>query len=365
LTTKRKKQNDRIIYLGVWTAILLIFISVSGCATNGDDNQPATDNDVMDRQQGAQNANMGTLGVENTYIAADYDFSSDTLGYNGCIIFTVPLTPGDKIEVAVTTDTPVDFISGDYNFYLSVLTNFGKIDTLQDFTLYESEILQNSNSYYLSGPVDRNSFNLVVRNPDGSSDNIRGHIKVVVHSKFANSLYDTQPAQAVDVSGMQSYVIQEWDFTSEKYGATNCISEVYLMPGDIVEASVTTEKPEDFISGDYNFDLHFLMNSGRTDASNSFKVYQSESYSDTNSYYLLKQIDRKWFVLAVKNPAGDYQNIRGHKKIVVYSKYTEQDHKDAFQRDYGRVINHWSGVAKEATTPPYTMGYSRPVPANA
>lgn len=74
----------------------------------------------------------------------------------------------------------------------------------------------NSNSYYFTGQIDRDGdFNLVVRNPpiNGVSapyvdyKNIRGHIKIVVHSKFANSLYDTQPAPEVDVSGMQSYVI--------------------------------------------------------------------------------------------------------------------------------------------------------------
>jgi hypothetical protein len=130
------------------------------------------------------------------------------------------------------------------------------------------------------------------------------------------------------------------------------------MSGDIVEATVTTENPEDFISGDYNFNLQFLINSGRTDNPNGFNVYQSESYSGANSYYLLKQIDRKWFVLAVKNPEGNYQNIRGHKKIVVYSTHTQKEHEDAFARDYGKVMGHWAGVAKEATTPPYTMGYS-------
>jgi len=355
-------------------AISLIFIAISGCAADSNVIDPPAVDDAAGGTQGVEKADMqnadiqdiGTQNVENTYIDADYDFSSENIGYSGCV-FSTPLLPGDTIEVTVTTENPVDFISGDGWFYTSVVINLGKIDP--SLTTYPEESLPNSNSYYLNSQIDRNSFNLVVRNLTGDYKNIRGHIKVLVHSKFARSEYDTKPTREGIIAARDAiqyaYTIQEWDFTSEKYGATDCISSVYLMPGDIVEAAFTMENPVDFISGDYAFDLNFWTNSGRTANSQEFTVYQSESYSNAKTYHLLKQIDRKWFVLAVKNPTGDYKNIKGHKKIVIYSKFTNQEHKDAFERDYNRVMNFWGGVGKDASKPPYTMGYSTTDPSNS
>jgi hypothetical protein len=365
LKTKRIVTANLVMCTGIGIAILLIFILVSGCSANGDDDQSAKDNDVANTQ-GVQNANPGTPGVENTYIAADYDFSSENIGYSGCV-FYAPLLLGDTIEVTVTTENPVDFISGDSWFYTSVVINLGEIDP--SLTIYPEESLSNSDSYYLNSQIDRNSFAMVVRNPTGDYKNIRGHVKILVHSKFARSEYDTKSTKDGIIAARDAiqyaYITQEWDFTSEKYGATDCISSVYLMPGDIVEATFTMENPVDFISGNYAFDLNFWTNSGRTANSQEFTVYQSESYSNAKTYHLLKQIDRKWFVLAVRNPTGDYKNIKGHKKIVIYSKFTDQEHKDAFERDYNRVMSFWGGVGKDASKPPYTMGYSTVDPSDS
>ena len=360
MTIKSRTKNNRIICLGTEIVILLVLVAVSGCAYDGEIDQPVVDDAAVDMQDiesvDTQNAitqdiqyadadtQIGTQGVLNTFVAMDYDFSSEILGHSGCV-FSVPLLPGDTIEVEITTENPVDFISGDYNFYTSFILNFGKIDTSQSFTIYQEESLSNSNTYYLTRRIDRQSFNLVVRNPSGDYKNIKGHIKIVVHSNFPNSEYDPKPTiegiLAAKDAIQYAYVLQEWDFTSEQYGAVNCLSTVYLLPGDIIAVSVNTENPVDFISGDYVFGVNFLVNNGiiKSENTNSFTIYQSESSSNANSYFLLKQINRKWFELAVRNPSGDFENIRGHKKIIVFSKYSPQEHNDAFIKDYIHIMS--------------------------
>ncbi len=317
-----------------------------------------TDSDIQNTETGgatpeggddsakiADDNNAGTQGVQNTYVAMDYDFSSEILGHSGCV-FMVPLLQGDTVQVNATTENPVDFISGDSNFYISFVTNSGKYDASRDITLYPTESLQNTNSYHFTGPIDRNNFNLVVRNPDGTYDNIKGHMKIVVHSKFPKSEYDTKPTSegvlAAKDSIKYAYVLQDWDFNSEKYGAINCLSMVYLLPGDIVAASVTTEKPVDFISGDYGFGVDFMTNDGKIKSENvnQYTIYQSESSSNAKTYNLFKQINRKWFVLVARNPTGDFKNLKGHKKITVFSQYSPQEHNDAFTNDYVKVMGY-------------------------
>lgn len=345
MTIESRTKNNRRIAMGLETAILLLLVSVSGCASNGNSNQLAVDNAAMDMQgvESADMQNLGTQGVQNTYMAMDYDFSSEILGHSGCV-FMVPLIPGDTVEVDITTENPVDFISGDSNFYIGFVTNFGNIDNLKDATVYSSESLSNSRSYHFVGQIDRNNFNLVVRNPDGTYDNIKGHVKIVVYSQFPKSEYDQEPTMNSVIAAMDATkdaYVNEWDFSSD-LGANNCLFSVYLMPGDIIDVSVTTENPADFVSGSYPLATEFLTNDGVLKAENShlYTVYQSESYSNAQTYNLLKQIDRKWFVLAVRNPDGTYDNITGHVKIMVASQYSRQEHNDAFIRDYVKVMGY-------------------------
>jgi hypothetical protein len=355
-------KNGRMIYFGTATAILLLLVSVSGCASSSDViNQPAAVIAAGDTGGGgssdAQNTNMqnGTRGVQNTYVALDYNFSSEILGHSGCV-FSVQVLPGDTIEADITTEKPVDFISGDSRFYISFVTNIGKIDTSQDFTIYQSECLSGSSSYHLATQIDRSSFNLVVRNPDGTYDNIKGHVKIVVHSKFPKTENDTKPTVDGVIAAMNATkdaYVTEWNFTSEQFGASDCLTTVYLMPGDIVEVNVTTENPVDLISGDYVFATDFLVNGGKLKAENShlYTVYQSESYSNATTYHLFKQVGRKWFMLAVRNPDGTYRNIKGHKRIMVASRYTRQEHNDAFINDYIKVM----GYAPDFSQLPYNV----------
>jgi hypothetical protein len=382
---KRRHLNGKRNSVLFIVLLIVVILCVSGCASNEQtankdtvhsnkttinnnkqQNQPAnnieqqnqldTENDEQQDDVG----NTGTQGVLNNYVALDQDFSSEPYGYSNCI-FTIPQYEGDSIDASATTESLDDFISGDYSFYLNILTNIGKLDKNQDYTIFEQETQRQTQAYKFSGAVNRKSFNLIVSNPSGEFKNIKGHIKVIVHSHFFNSNNDAGSTQAdteaAKANTKYSYVAQDNDFSSEIYGSTNCLFFQYLLPGDVVEATVTTDAPADFIVGDYMLDDYFSKHGENLADSRGFTVYQSESYSNTKSYHLLKYLNRKWYVLVVRNSSGDYQNINGHVKFVVYSKYSEKEHQNAFDRDVNKNIEFWDNKAKEALTPPYASGY--------
>jgi len=102
---------------------------------------------------------------------------------------------GDTVEVEATSNLPVNFISGDDQFYQSYLMGSGNVnsfmnDGMDKGSVYQEESYSGSTYYSLNKEMNRKSFNLIIQNPEGDSS-LEGHIKIVVHSQYTKSEHDS------------------------------------------------------------------------------------------------------------------------------------------------------------------------------
>jgi hypothetical protein len=129
-------------------------------------------------------SDIGTQGVENNYVAFDIDIDgSGPLRQSG-LIFPVTHKSGDTIEITATTNDLADFISCDSIFVIYYEINGGNVPPGSPGEVYQSESTSKAKTYYLKKQIDRNDFNLIIRDSAGNDLNVKGHIKVVVHSKY-------------------------------------------------------------------------------------------------------------------------------------------------------------------------------------
>lgn len=129
-------------------------------------------------------SDTGTPGVENKYVAVDIDIDGNGPLRQSGLIFLVPLKQADTIEVTATTNDPADFISCDYNFVITYMIDRGIVN-FGSGEVFQSESYSEAKTYYLKKPMDRTYFNLIIRDSAGNDRNVKGHIKVVVYSKFS------------------------------------------------------------------------------------------------------------------------------------------------------------------------------------
>ncbi|HZK72257.1 MAG TPA: hypothetical protein VFD03_12205 [Clostridia bacterium] len=168
------KDNKRIAVILTIVAISLALLT-SAAATTDTIRGSTTESSIS--------SNTGTPGVENNYVAIDIDIDgSGPLRQSG-LIFTVPHNPGDTIEITATTNDPADFISCDSHFEIYYMINGGQV--LPGIgSVYQSESYSKAKTYYLKKQIDRTDFNLIIRDSAGNDLNVKGHIKIVVHSKY-------------------------------------------------------------------------------------------------------------------------------------------------------------------------------------
>jgi hypothetical protein len=173
------KDNKRIAVILTIVAISLALLTSAAAAVTDTVRKSTTESSIS--------SNTGTPGVENNYVAFDTDIDGNGPLRQSGLIFTVPHNPGDTIEITATTNDPADFISCDSNFEICYMINSGKLLPGGSGEVYQSESSSKANTYYLKKQIDRNDFNLIIRDSTGNDRNVKGHIKVVVYSKYPSA----------------------------------------------------------------------------------------------------------------------------------------------------------------------------------
>jgi hypothetical protein len=177
------------IFLGV---AMLLLVCGSGLAlgqVNSGNASPSA-NASAGTGNASAGSNFGTPGVENVYTEYDGNIEERTLGYP-CWIH---LIAGDTIEVSAHTAQPADFISGNLGYFTQKGTDSGITDPLVQNILggrpevYQEESYHNATDYYLKKQLDRNCFVLDIKDSATQYRSaVRGHLKVVIHSKFSEA----------------------------------------------------------------------------------------------------------------------------------------------------------------------------------
>jgi len=158
------------------------------------DSQEYQDTDSQEYQdQKSSYSSQGTQGVDNTYTLIDTDFDYEYGATD--LMYHADLMKGDTVEVEATSNLPVNFISGDDQFYQSYLMGSGNVnsfmnDGMDKGSVYQEESYSGATYYSLNKEMNRKSFNLIIQNPEGDSS-LEGHIKIVVHSQYTKSEHDS------------------------------------------------------------------------------------------------------------------------------------------------------------------------------
>jgi len=155
------------------------------------------------QDQTSSDPRQGTQGVDNTYTPIDMDFDYE-YGATG-LMYCTDLMKGDTVEVEATSNLPVNFISGDDQFYVSYLMGSGNVNSFMNNgmdkgSVYQEESYSGATFYSLNKKMDRKSFNLIIQNPKRDSS-LEGHIKIVVHSQFTKAQSGYVPSTPIHTNG--------------------------------------------------------------------------------------------------------------------------------------------------------------------
>lgn len=333
-------------------AFITVGIFFSGCLSEDENN--AESNSVKTGASDYYPHSTGTKG-EDSYPQDTQTYPQDTQTGNkvtdGDIVFdeaiefdtvyTVTSNQGDIVDISATSSAPASYVCLDEEGYNLLMNDGDSSDIgshiIDEFSVYDTETYHQSITFNQDGALY-----LAVLQPDGSVS-ISGHIKAVRYSASGSgsstpSTYDPQNEEVQENGGNENNrgtqgvknTYTAWDMDFDENDASSLIYQVDLIPGDTIEVTAETNIPANFISGDDQFAMCYIVGDGNLDSylvsdMDHGSVYQEESYSNARYYELTKEMNRNFFSLAIQNPAGD-SSLTGHIKVVVHSKYTEAEH---------------------------------------